>query len=104
MVTTQRPERDRRGEPLPPREPDAEGVSHLGDGRPDAFSNLQPLPSPHSPLFFLLLVLSLSYTLSLTGVPHQPHKMSPTPNPLFKFNRDGLSVHISNIADAGLWS
>ena len=28
--------------------------------------------------------------------------MSPTPNPLFKFNRDGFSVHISNVADAGL--
>ncbi|KAM5537598.1 hypothetical protein V8D89_008676 [Ganoderma adspersum] len=26
--------------------------------------------------------------------------MSPTPNPLFKFNRDGFSVHISNVADA----
>ncbi|TBU34288.1 hypothetical protein BD311DRAFT_793935 [Dichomitus squalens] len=26
--------------------------------------------------------------------------MSPSPNPLFKFNRDGFAVHVSNVADA----
>ena len=27
--------------------------------------------------------------------------MSPSPNPLFKFARDGFTVHVNNVADAG---
>ena len=29
-------------------------------------------------------------------------KMSPTPNPLFKFNRDGFSVHVTNVSEGGM--
>ena len=28
--------------------------------------------------------------------------MSPTPNPLFKFNRDGFSVHVTNVSEGGM--
>ena len=64
---------------------------------------LEPLPPAPALLSFLLLVLSSSYTHNSLFLPRRElHKMSPTPNPLFKFNRDGFSVHISNVADAGL--
>lgn len=63
--------------------------------------------SPFS--FSRLLPFLASYSLtdiypSTWSPPASMQKMSPTPNPLFKFARDGFTVHVNNVADAGQYS
>ena len=77
-----------------------------GRRSPDALC-FQPLPSLPFVLVFLLLVGPLFRTVHYILLPLHSFahgKMSPSPSPLFKFNRDGFSVHVSNVADAGQFS